>query len=79
MRALLIAGGLCSLLALAGCGANSGATVDEFVTTMSKTNCHVTLSMSASVAALNPGSGAQFQAQADCPNGSISPAPPKAP
>lgn len=79
MRALLIAGGLCGLLALGACSTAGTANLDSFITTMSKTNCTVHVSMSANAGAMNPGSGAQFQAQADCPNGSLAPAPPKAP
>lgn len=73
-RALLLAGVGAAALSLAGCASSqSASSLDSFITTMSKTNCHVTLSTSASVGVMNPGSGAQFQAQADCPNGALAP------
>jgi hypothetical protein len=67
---VLLAAGAC--LALCGCGANSTANLDDFVTTMAKTNCHVTISTAAQVGMMSPGSGVQFQAQADCPNNGAS-------
>lgn len=68
MRLILVAGALAAAAALSGCGANSATSLNSFVTTMSQTNCHVVISTAASVGAMNPGSGVQFQAQADCPN-----------
>lgn len=67
MRGLLLAGA--AALSLGGCTSTNVAGLDDFVNTMAKTNCHVTISTAASVGAMNPGSGLQFQAQADCPNG----------
>ena len=59
-------------LALGGCTTANTTGIDDFITTMSKTNCHVVISTAASVGAMNPGSGIQFQAQADCPNNGAS-------
>ena len=57
-----------SVLTLGACSTANTTNLDDFITTMSKTNCNVHISTAATVGAMNPGSGFQFQAQADCPN-----------
>ena len=55
MRGLLIAvSALGACLALGGCSTANTQNLDDFITTMSKTNCHVVISTAASVGAMNP-------------------------
>ena len=61
--------GALALLPLGACNTTNATSVDSFITTLSNTNCHVTGSFSATVGAVNPGSGATLTTMIDCPNG----------
>lgn len=62
--ALLI--GLVALL-LGACSTASQTTFTDNVIALTKAGCHLTVNISANVAAVNPGSGFQAQGSADCP------------
>ena len=62
----LVALGGCSL---GGCSSTNATNLDNFITTLSKTNCHVQGTLSAQIGAMNPGSGANLTTSIDCPNG----------
>lgn len=64
MKAIIV--GAVALL-IGACSTASQTTFTDNVIALTKAGCHLTVNISANVAAVNPGSGFQAQGSADCP------------